>query len=453
MRLAWFSPMPPVRSGIAACSAELVAALAGEHAIDVFVDEPVAGLGAAAGGPWRSAHEFPWRHRAVPYDLTVFQLGNSSHHDFLWPYMFRYPGLAVLHDAHLQHARAAALLRTRRHGDYRTEFAASHPALSPDLAELAVAGFDSHLYYSWPMRRLVVAASRLTVVHAAPIAAAINEEMPGAGVESIRLGHGALVTDDDAGAARRRIRARYGLSPDAVVFGVFGGLAPDKRIPEILEAFAATLPYAPDAHLLLAGAPAAHYDVAADVRRRGLESRVRLTGYLDTDRDLTDTIAACDAAFSLRWPTARELSGPWLRALAAGRPTVVIDLAHLTDVPSLDPRSWTLHGGGERGTAVTIAIDIMDEAHSLRLAMRRLAADPALRATLGAAGRAWWQRHHAPERMLEDYRRVLAAAGRRPVPRPRLPRHLVDDGDARLQALLAGVGVADPLRGLAGAVE
>ena len=73
-------------------------------------------------------------------------------------------------------------------------------------------------------------------------------------------------------------------SPDeAVVFGVFGGLTPEKRVPQVLDAFEALLPYAPDAHLLLAGAAAEHYDVAADVQRRGLDARVTMTGYLETD--------------------------------------------------------------------------------------------------------------------------------------------------------------------------
>ena len=143
MRLAWFSPFPPVRSGIAACSEDLVAALGRDHEIDCFVDNPLAGAGGRAG--LRSAHEFVWRHARAPYDLTVYQLGNSSHHDYQWPYLFRYPGLAVLHDAHLHHARAAVLLRTGRVAHYRAEFAASHPGAAPDLAELAVAGFDSHL--------------------------------------------------------------------------------------------------------------------------------------------------------------------------------------------------------------------------------------------------------------------------------------------------------------------
>ncbi len=287
-----------------------------------------------------SAHDFVWRHRREPYDLTVFQLGNSSHHDYQWPYLFRYPGLVVLHDAHLHHARAAALLRTGRAGDYRSEFAASHPDAPPGAAELAVAGFDSHLYYMWPMTRLVVRASRLAAVHTRRMAEVLGEQVPGAAVETIRLGHGTLVDAGQAAAARARVRAARGLPQDAIVFGVFGGLTPDKRIPQVLDALASVLAYVPSAHLLLAGAPAGHYDVAADVRARGLDAHVTMTGYIETDEALTAHVAACDVSLNLRWPSAREMSGPWLRALAAGCPTVTIDLAHLTDVPSLDPRTW-----------------------------------------------------------------------------------------------------------------
>ena len=439
MRVAWFSPMPPVPSGIAACSAGLVAALGDEHRIDVYVDEPV--VRRAPGT--LSAHEFVWRHRRDPYDLTVYQLGNSSAHDFLWPYLFRYPGLTVLHDAHLHHARAAALLRTTRAADYRAEFAWNHPAAGPDMAELAVAGFDNHLYYAWPMTRLVVQASRLAVVHAPPLAAALNEELPHAHVESIRLGHGEPVSEARGRAARARIRAARGIPDEAILFGVFGGLTPEKRIPQVLEALAGVIPYAPSAHLLLAGATPQHYDPAADVRRLGLDSRVTITGYLETDAELTDCIAACDVSLNLRWPTAREMSGPWLRALAAGLPTVTMDLAHLADVPSLDPRTWSLRPTGSGTIApVTVAIDILDEDHSLRLAMRRLAADAALRAELGAAGQRYWENEHSMPRMVEDYRRVLATAAARPVPDVSLPAHLVTNGDRVLRRVLEECGLS-----------
>ena len=138
------------------------------------------------------------------------------------------------------------------------------------------------------------------------------------------------------------------------------------------------------------------------------------------------------------------MSGPWLRALAAGLPTVTIDLAHMADVPSLDPRTWRLRPTGSgTGTIppVTVAIDILDEDHSLRLAMRRLASDAALRAELGAAGRRYWDDEHSDARMVEDYRRVLAVAAARPAPEAARPAHLVTNADRILRRVLEECGL------------
>jgi hypothetical protein len=91
----------------------------------------------------------------------------------------------------------------------------------------------------------------------------------------------------------------------------------------------------------------------------------------------------------------------------------------------------------------------MDEDHSLRLAMRRLASDPDLRASLGAAGRAYWRQEHAPECMIDDYRLLLDAAAASPVPRPTLPAHLVNDGDGLLKTLLGDFGLGHRWSGTA----
>src|SRR5919197_774591 len=63
MTIAWFSPLPPVRSGVAAYSAELLPHLERTFTID-RVDQA-------------RAHDFVWRHRRAPYDLIVYQLGNA----------------------------------------------------------------------------------------------------------------------------------------------------------------------------------------------------------------------------------------------------------------------------------------------------------------------------------------------------------------------------------------
>lgn len=407
--------MPPARSGVAAYSADIVAALRSSHLVQVFVDEPIALAARRAGidpGVIRSAHDFVWLHHQTPYDLTVYQLGNSSAHDFAWAYLFKYPGLAVLHDVHLHHARAASLMRQKRADDYRAEFRECHPDASPDVAELAVRGFDSHRYYEWPMTRRVVERSRLVAVHSPLAAASLRDTYPRATVERIRLGHGELLPPDVRRLMRDRVRQRLGIGAEAVVFGLFGGLTPEKRIPQVLAALETTRAYAPGVHLMLVGARASNYDVDRDVRERGLSDAVTITGYIDDD-EFTSHLAAIDVSLNLRWPSAREVSGPWIRALAAGSATVTMDLWHTADVPGLDPRSWTIaHASPTRRAPdpVTVKIDVLDEDHSLRLAMRRLATDGELRDRLGAAGQAFWQAEHSHEGMRADYERVIALA-------------------------------------------
>jgi glycosyltransferase involved in cell wall biosynthesis len=443
--------MPPVTTGIARDSAELIRALQDDHEFDVFVDDSnVAdrerGHREVVPGTTRlrSAHDFVPRHLHRPYDLIVYQLGNSSHHDYEWPYLFRYPGLAVLHDSHLHHARAASLLRTMRPDDYRAEFAANHPGADRNLAELAVAGFDSHIHYSWPMTRLVAETSRMAAVHTAAAAVRLRTDAPQARVEVVRLGHGELVDGTRTAAFREQTRRRYGISTAATVFGCFGGLSPDKRLPQVLAAFKATRAYAPDTHLLLAGSIASHYDLRREIAHHGLEPHCTMTGYIEKDEDLTACIAACDATLNLRWPTAREVSGPWLRCLAAGKPTVTIDLAHMTHVPSIDPRTWRAPRS-QAGPACTIAIDIVDEDHSLRLAMRRLALDASLRDTLGQAAQRYWLAHHTPEAMAADYRRVIAlAASVEALPRP-VPAHVTNRGAGTLRRVMQEFGLPVPL--------
>ena len=167
LRLAWFSPLPPVRTGLSVDSRALLSP-ARRHPRNRRV-RGRSGRAAARrlnrlpeSVAIRPAHDFAWRQRRAPYDLTVFQLGNSAHHAYQWPYLFRHPGLLVLHDGHLHHSRAASLMRQRRHDHYRAEFAACQPDTSVDAAELAIAGFDSHLYYYWPFTRLAVGASKVT---------------------------------------------------------------------------------------------------------------------------------------------------------------------------------------------------------------------------------------------------------------------------------------------------
>jgi glycosyltransferase involved in cell wall biosynthesis len=419
------------------------------HAVDVFVDEariPVA-RGSDAGpqtGAVRTlgAHDFVWRHARGHYDLPIYQLGNSQAHDFVWPYLFQFPGLVVLHDARLHHARAAALLRRRRHAEYRQEFAYSHPDVSPDAAELAVHGFDGAYYYHWPMHRAVMDAARLVATHSPGVMNLLRDAHPARNVMHIALGHGLALADP--ASARRAFRARLGIPDEALVFGVLGTAAPEKRIVQILRAFATARQWAPDARLLFAG----HVDPLLGLDHLlhafGLQDVAHRAGRRD-EGEFDQAVVSCDVGLNLRWPTAREVSGPWLRMLSAGLPTVIIDAVHHLDVVTLDPRTWRCHepssdvGPDPEARAVAVGIDILDEDHSLRLALRRLGSDAELRQRLGGAARAHWESNHTVSHMVAGYDRAIARALGLQPPEVALPAHLRPAPERHAHSLIRGM--------------
>src|SRR6187551_1107589 len=111
-RLAWFSPVPPTKSGIAQYSCELVPRLTDAHEIDLFVEAELNPfVSSAARVRVFNAYEFLSRNHKRPYDLIIYQLGNAPCHDYMWAYLVRFPGMVVLHDGQLHHARARMLLQ------------------------------------------------------------------------------------------------------------------------------------------------------------------------------------------------------------------------------------------------------------------------------------------------------------------------------------------------------
>jgi glycosyltransferase involved in cell wall biosynthesis len=422
MRIAWFSPWPPLRSGIAAYSAAIVPRLAAAHAIDCYAES--------------NAHDFVWTARRDPYDLVVYQLGNAPCHDYMWGYLAAYPGLVVLHDARLHQARARSLLQQRRFDDYRREFWYDHPGARRDFVEYAVDGLGGPIYYCWSMLRVVVRTARLTAVHNPRVAAELREEFPEAPVDVIRLGTPRLGSGP---GARARIRSSLGIPDGSVAFAAFGKITAEKRISAMLRAFGTLACEHGDVHLVLAGDASDYPALEADLASHAGAPRVHVTGYV-ADEAIGDYLAAADACLCLRWPTALETSASWVQCLAAARPTAVSDLAHLVDVPTIEPRGWRAHQSRD---PVAIAIDLLDEEESLLLAMRRLASDPRLREDLGRAGHAYWTAHHTLDAMADDYRRVIALAAKRPAPViTDLPPHFTEDYSATARAITARFDIA-----------
>src|SRR4051812_15223488 len=81
MRVAFFSPLPPARSGIADYSDALVQELRRRVELEI-VSSATANFDA---------------------DIAVYQIGNNGYHDFVYETALRHPGVVVMHESNLHH--------------------------------------------------------------------------------------------------------------------------------------------------------------------------------------------------------------------------------------------------------------------------------------------------------------------------------------------------------------
>ena len=164
-----------------------------------------------------------------------------------------------------------------------------------------------------------------------------------------------------------RVRADLGIAATAPVFAVVGRLNPQKNHALLIEAFADPALARAGAHLLVVGDGELRADVEAQIEGLELGPRVHLLG---VRRDVPDLLAAADA-----FVLSSDYEGNPLvvmEALAAGRAVVATAVGCVPEL--VGPDTGRLVPAGD--------------APALAAALRELAEDRALAATLGENGAA-----------------------------------------------------------------
>jgi glycosyltransferase involved in cell wall biosynthesis/SAM-dependent methyltransferase len=304
MRVAFFSPLPPARSGIADYSEALVEQL--RHRVDLDV--------ISGATPNFNA------------DIAVYQIGNNGYHDFVYETALRQPGVVVMHESNLHHLIADL---TIKRGDWdaylrECEYEGGPPArvFAERVRKLEV-GPD---YEGLPMTRRLLERSRGVVVHSK----FMQDEVRRAGFAGpiAVIPHGAWIPEAD----RNAYRARLGLDEFTPLVGIFGFLKPYKRIAESLRAFKRLVRLVPTARMILVGEPHPEFPVEGMIRSMGLSANARVLGFTPID-EFTGYLGACDAVLNLRYPTVGESSGTLLRAMGLGKPVLVSEIGSFAEFP------------------------------------------------------------------------------------------------------------------------
>jgi glycosyltransferase involved in cell wall biosynthesis/SAM-dependent methyltransferase len=307
MRAAFFSPLPPARSGIADYSEALIESL--RHLLDLEVFSSAAQM-----------------FDPARFDVAIYHVGNNGYHGFVYETALRHPGVVVMHESNLHHLIADL---TIRRGDWdayvrECEYCGGEPAraYAERVRKLEV-GPD---YEGVRMTRRLLESARGVVVHSHFMEAEIRAAGYSGPIAVIP--HGAWIPEADRNAWRYKL----GLDEITPLVGIFGYLKPYKRIAESLRAFRRLIRLVPNARMILVGEPHPEFPIEPMIRTMGLSAHVRILGFAPIE-DFVGYLGACDIVLNLRYPTVGESSGTLLRALGLGKAVMVSEIGSFAEFP------------------------------------------------------------------------------------------------------------------------
>jgi glycosyltransferase involved in cell wall biosynthesis len=382
MKLAYFSPLPPQRTGVADYSRELLPELARRAEVDLWADAPVAAETLPDCTIINYAGKPALTERVRGYDAAIYHMGNSPAHRNVYEMMLAVPGIVVMHDFVLHHFFANYYLEARSSpAEYIEEMAYNYGARGGDLAREALRRRrqiweDEPLRY--PLNYRVLDSARGVIVHSDFARRLIAQSHPHLPAAKVNL----AVNIADPPPNQIGLRQRYDIAPGRFVIGSLGFGSPAKRIEMVLRAIRAL--GRDDLVYLVVGEMGDK--LRQQLRGSGMEAAVRATGYVDFAA-FSDYCNLIDLGVDLRYPTMGESSASVCRIMGAGKPCVVSDVGWFAEIPE----------------SCAVKLPPAPEQERLIKCLSDLIADESLRRRIGEKARDYVRDAHNPGQAAAAY--------------------------------------------------
>jgi glycosyltransferase involved in cell wall biosynthesis len=390
-RLAYISPLPPEKTGIATYSMMLLPHLMSYYEIDLIINQDkVLFSGPLATLPQYSAAWF--KQNAHLYDRVIYQIGNSRFHGFMYELLTLCPGVIVLHDffigsglayeemfgnqSHVwtnalcySHGYRALLEREQVEGlnSVKISYPCNLPVLERAKKVIVHSNYSTHLAKFWYGPEC---AKDWAIVH-------LPKEAP------------VLIDKDSA-------RAILGIDPDAFLVCSFGFISYTKCPRELLRAWlASSLASHEKALLILVGQADSEcgIELTKEIKASSHRQRILITGWVEEDV-YQQYLAAADVAVQLRSQTRGESSLSVLDCMAFALPTIINANGSMAELPQ---------------EAVYMLPDLFSQ-EELILALDSLGKDEVRRGQLGLVARQAIEAVYSPQQCARAYQQAIESA-------------------------------------------
>jgi glycosyltransferase involved in cell wall biosynthesis len=375
-RLAYVSPLPPLETGIAEYSAQLIPDICRYYDVDLITSaSKTTDLALEGNCQLRSPEWFD--RNARHYERIVYHIGNSGFHTYMFDLLERHPGVVVMHDFFLGHVMALPAAEGKEPYSWRRLLRDAHGYQA--VAESLNPTTQAQTIWKYHVN--------LDVLHNATGVIAHSEHAR----ELAGIWYGKDFQEDwrviplprrpPVNANRQAARARLGYSEDDYLVCSFGGIGETKRNLEALSAWAASaLANNPNCHLCFVGwKGGSHYmDQISALVAKIPRASIKVIGDVDA-LTYVDFLSAADCAIQLRTRSRGETSAAVLDCMAYGLPLIVNANGSMKELP-------------REGASVLNDDFTLQE---LTEKIEELYYKPTLRGALGQAARDHIQRYHS----------------------------------------------------------
>lgn len=379
MRLNWFSPLPPAKTGIADFTAHVLPALREHGEIVLWTDQ----------GEWDPYLESYasvrcYRHGGVPWDeanradMTIYHIGNNpAFHALIWQVSCSHPGIVVLHDTCLQHLLAGVYLHRQDYAGYSAQMKRYYGREGMDAAQKFWDGLLTTEYMAerYPLTPLALENALGGVVHTRESFQILQKENRWP-VAYFPLPYPASSHHSVPTLAEMAAR-RAAILPYRLIVAGYIGL--NRRLDSLLLALAG-FPEKEKFHVDVYGELWNDHYVCTQVCALGLENIVTVHGFVP-EQELNAALAAAHLAINLRYPTMGEASASQLRFWDYALPTLVTKVGWYAELPE------TVVGFVRPDHEIT----------DLQRHFEAFLANPVRFAEMGIRGRCLLEMVHAPE--------------------------------------------------------
>lgn len=393
LRMAFFSPFRPQKSGIADYSEELLPALGPLADVDLITGPyTLSNLALAEQFRIRGVPEFT--RDAATYDIAIYQVGNNfHHHGYMIPSMQAAPGILVLHDYCLQFL---TLGLTVRDGNFGALVETLRPVYGKQSLGLALRlllnmAEPDRLTFAAPL----INRSKGVIVHSEFARDLVRECSPDKPIRVIPMG----VPDGTPLTPASELRERYRLDASSFVLASISTVSHTKRLGLVLEALRGLKAACPALRYLIVGGGNLGDNARRMIDEFGLRDTVVITGWV-SDMDYRGLIALADAIVDLRYPSGAETSASLTRAIGIGKPLIVSRQGAFIELPD----------------EFAVKIPVGNELQGLRAAARRLIDDPGLRIRMSVSSREYFLRNLRIGHSAEAYVEFSRFASELPAP-------------------------------------